>query len=205
VTRLEPVVLEGEHVRLEPLSRAHVGPLARVGLDPELWRWTTSLVRDEEEMRRYVEAALALQQGGSALPFAIVHRPSGEVAGSTRYGNVALPDRRLEIGWSWVARPWQRTPVNTEAKLLLMRHAFETLGMNRVEFKTDLLNERSRAALVRIGATQEGIFRRHMITETGRVRDSVYFSVIAEEWPRVRAHLEAKLSAPSPRNPEPAP
>jgi len=191
-----PVTLEGRHVRLEPLSLAHQDGLCAVGLDAELWRWAQTSLATPADMRAYIETALTWQAQGTALPFAIVARATGQVVGSTRYANIERADRRLEIGWTWIARAAQRTPVNTEAKYLLLRHAFEVLGCNRVEFKTDVLNERSRAALLRIGATQEGVLRSHMITASGRVRDSVYFSIVAAEWPAVKVGLEAKLARP---------
>jgi RimJ/RimL family protein N-acetyltransferase len=190
-----PEELAGRIVRLEPLSLDHVGELAPVALDPELWRYTVSQVATEEDLRAYIEAALRERDAGVALPFLIRERATGRAVGSTRYGNIDLRNRRVEIGWTWVGRAWQRTAVNTEAKLLLLRNAFETLGCNRVEFKTDVLNERSRAALARIGAREEGVMRRHMVTDSGRIRDSVYFSIIVEEWPDVRAKLEARLRA----------
>jgi len=191
-----PVTLEGRHVRLEPLSLAHQDGLCAVGLDAELWRWAQTSLATPADMRAYIETALTWQAQGTALPFAIVARATGQVVGSTRYANIERADRRLEIGWTWIARAAQRTPVNTEAKYLLLRHAFEVLGCNRVEFKTDVLNERSRAALLRIGAKQEGVLRSHMITASGRVRDSVYFSIVAAEWPAVKVGLEAKLARP---------
>lgn len=194
--RPDPVTLEGRGVRLEPLSLAHLPGLCAVGLDPELWRWTLSVVADEAAMRGYLEAALADRAAGTALPFAVVERATGRPIGSTRYGNIDAAHRRLEIGWTWYGRAWQRTAVNTETKLLLLRHAFETLGCQRVEFKTDALNSRSRAALARIGAVEEGTLRRHMVTASGRVRDSVYFSIVDAEWPAVRAGLEARLAGP---------
>lgn len=191
---VRPVTLAGRHVRLEPLSLAHLEGLCAVGLDPELWRWTLTVIRTPEEMRAYVETALREQEAGVSLPFATVEAATGRVVGSTRFGNVSRENRRVEIGWTWVARPWQRTPVNTEAKYLMLRHAFEALGCVRVELKTDALNERSRAAILRIGARQEGILRRHMLSQDGRMRDTVYFSVLDDEWPGVRAGLEAKLA-----------
>lgn len=190
---IDPVVLEGRHVRLEPLGREHIAELTAVGLDDELWQWTIAQVHSAEDMRAYIEAALDLQLRGSALPFATVQRASGRVVGSTRFGNIDPANRRVEIGWTWVARPWQRTPVNTEAKYLMLRHAFDTLGCIRVEFKTDVLNRRSRDALERLGAVEEGVLRCHMITATGRIRDTVYYSVTANDWPGVRLGLEAKL------------
>lgn len=187
--------LEGTVVRLEPLSPAHHAGLCDVGLDDELWRWTLSLVRSREEMQRYIEQALRERDAGTAFPFATIERASGRVIGSTRYGNMDATHRKLEIGWTWIGRSWQRTAVNTEAKFLLLRHAFEVMDCLRVEFKTDVLNVRSRAALARIGATEEGILRSHMITASGRVRDTVYFSILAAEWPRVKTMLAARLPA----------
>jgi len=191
-----PVTLQGRHVRLEPLSLAHQDRLCAVGLDAELWRWAQTTLATPADMRAYIETALTWQAQGTALPFVIVARATEQVVGSTRYANIERADRRLEIGWTWIAGTAQRTPVNTEAKYLLLRHAFEVLGCNRVEFKTDVLNERSRAALLRIGAKQEGVLRSHMITATGRVRDSVYFSIVAAEWPAVKVALEEKLARP---------
>jgi len=190
---IRPVVLDGVHVRLEPLSLDHLRALIAIGLEPDLWRWTTQVVRTPEEMEEYVRGALAEQAAGRALPFATVEKASGRVAGSTRFAAIEPLHRRVEIGWTWLAPPRQRTVLNTEAKFLMLRHAFERWGCVRVEFKTDVLNMRSRQALLRIGAKEEGILRSHIITAIGRVRDTVYFSVTAPEWPAVRAALEAKL------------
>jgi RimJ/RimL family protein N-acetyltransferase len=190
---IEPVTLAGSTIRLEPLSLDHLADLAEVGLDPHLWRWIGFPVRTRDDLRRYLEDALRERDAGRAMPFAIVLLEGARPIGSTRYGNVDLFNRRVEIGWTWVARPWQRSAVNTEAKLLLLEHAFERLGCNRVEFKTDSLNEQSRAALLGTGAKEEGILRNHMVTESGRLRHSVYFSVIREEWPAVRDGLRARL------------
>jgi RimJ/RimL family protein N-acetyltransferase len=190
---IRPVVLDGVQVRLEPLSLDHLPALIAVGLEPELWRWTTQLVRTPGEMEDYVRGALAEQAAGRALPFATVEKASQTVVGSTRFGAIDPPNRRVEIGWTWLAPRWQRTALNTEAKYLMMRHAFEQWDCVRVEFKTDVLNTKSRQALLRIGAKEEGILRSHLITATGRIRDTVYFSVTAPEWPAVRAALEAKL------------
>ena len=196
--KLEPVTLTGAVVRLEPLAIGHVEALARVGLDAELWRWIPVQLANVDDMRDYVQAALAEQARGVSLPFAIVELAGNQVIGCTRYGNIDIAHRRLEIGWTWYAPAWQRTGANTEAKLLLLTHAFETLGAHRVELKTDALNQKSRNAIVRIGATQEGIFRRHMITSSGRVRDTVYFSVIDSEWPAVKAKLLGMRNGNSP-------
>jgi RimJ/RimL family protein N-acetyltransferase len=144
-------------------------------------------------MRRYIETALREQDAGVSLPFAVIHRESGRATGSTRYGNISLPNRRVEIGWTWYAQACQRTPFNTECKLLLLAHAFERLGMIRVEFKTDTLNEKSRSALSRIGAMQEGIFRKHLICESGRIRDTVCFSILESEWPEKKRALQNRL------------
>ena len=190
---ITPVILEGRHVRLEPLALEHAARLAEVGLDANLWTWIPTPVRTPEEMSAYVQTALKEQAAGSALPFALTEKSTGRTVGSTRYGNIDCDHHRVEIGWTWVARQWQRTPINTETKYLLLRHAFETLGCIRVELKTDSLNERSRAAILRIGARQEGIFRNHMITASGRIRHTVYFSIVDSEWPEVKARLEAKL------------
>lgn len=189
----QPVTLEGAHVRLVPLTLEHLPALAEIAFDPELWRWTGSRVESPDDLRAYVEEALQMQARGAALPFATTLRDSGQVVGSTRFGNIELQHKRVEIGWTWIARPWQRSAVNTEAKYLMLRHAFEALDCNRVELKTDVLNERSRAAILRLGAKQEGILRQHMIAPGGRVRDTVYFSIVREEWPAVKAELERKM------------
>lgn len=191
---IAPVTLEGRHVRLEPLSLAHHAALSEVGLEEELWRWIPAPVRTPDEMREYIQTALREQAAGTALPFATVDRASGRAVGSTRYGNIDGANRRVEIGWTWVAPAWQRTAVNTEAKYLMLRHAFETLGCIRVELKTDSLNQRSRRAILRLGAQEEGTFRNHMITASGRIRHTVYYSVTDAEWPAVKSRLEEKLS-----------
>ena len=191
---VSPVILEGVHARLEPLAKAHLAELAQVGLDQELWRWIPTPVRTREEMAAYIETALNEQERGVSLPFALVDRAAGRAIGSTRYGNIDRTNHRVEIGWTWIAREWQCTGINTEAKYLLLRHAFELLGCMRVELKTDSLNERSRAAILRIGAREEGVFRNHMVTASGRIRHTVYFSIIDSEWPAVKAGLEAKLN-----------
>ncbi|MFN8547145.1 MAG: GNAT family protein [Candidatus Eisenbacteria bacterium] len=192
--RLAPVVLEGARVRLEPLTLDHVAPLAELALDPLLWEWTVSNVTTVEELRAYVVEAIRQWNEGSALPFATIDRASGRVVGSTRFGNYEATHKRIEIGWTTVARDWQRTATNTEAKLLMLGHAFDTLRLARVELKTDALNARSRAAIARLGAREEGTLRRHVITDTGRVRDTVYYSILDDEWPAVRAALEARLA-----------
>jgi len=190
---IEPVVLEGRFVRLEPLSPEHHAALCEVGLDQSLWDVTMTLIRTSDEMMNYISESLRLQASGHALPFAIVEKSTKTVVGSTRYGNIDRANRRMEIGWTWVAPRWQRTAVNTESKYLLLKHAFETIGCIRVEFKTDSINNKSRDALLRIGAKEEGILRSHMITPKGRVRDTVYYSILASEWLEVKRMLEKKM------------
>jgi RimJ/RimL family protein N-acetyltransferase len=190
---LEPVTLAGSHVRLEPLALGHVDALARVALDPALWRWTLSRVETPAQLREYVDAALAAQSAGSALPFATIERASGQVVGSTRFANYSAKDRRVEIGWTFVAPPWQRTVINTEAKLVMLRHAFTVLRCVRVELKTSATNDVSRRAILRLGATEEGTLRKHAILPDGTWRDTTWFSILDEEWPEVEARLEARL------------
>lgn len=190
---IKPVILEGTYVRLEPLSLSHHPGLCKIGLDSGLWELTTTNIKTPEDLKNYMETALQSEKAGTALPFAIVDKATAKPVGSTRYGNIDKDHRRLEIGWTWIGKQWQRTPINTETKLLLLTHAFETLNCIRVEFKTDSLSERSRNALLRIGAKEEGIFRNHMITPSGRLRHTVYYSIIKSEWPRVKSGLQEKL------------
>jgi RimJ/RimL family protein N-acetyltransferase len=189
----QPPILEGQIVRLEPLSMSHLEGLCAVGLDPALWELSPTCVTSRAAMEEYIRGALLLEESGSAVPFATFHRPSGTIVGSTRFGNIDRINRRVEIGWTWITRPWQRTGVNTEAKYLMLARAFEKWNCLRVEFKTDVLNERSRAALTRIGAVEEGVLRSHMVTFSGRVRDSVYYSIVRDEWDGVKRRLEAML------------
>ena len=192
---LTPITLEGRHIRLEPLSLDHCDDLFDAGRDESLWRWNPRYaIRSREDMCRYIEDALRMQAAGRSLPFAAIEKGSSRAIGSTRYAEVDTVHRRLEIGFTWITAAWQRTAVNTEAKYLMLRHAFEALGCVRVQLRTDVLNERSRRAIARLGATQEGIFRNDMITPTGRRRDSVYFSILDTEWPAVKRGLEAELS-----------
>jgi RimJ/RimL family protein N-acetyltransferase len=195
--KIEPVTLEGTYARLEPLDLAHHAHLCEVGLDDAIWRWNPrAAIRTPDDMRGYIESALRQQASGASLPFATIERASGCAIGSTRFAEIDAEHRRVEIGYTWIAPPWQRTPINTEAKYLMLRHAFETLRCIRVELKTDSLNERSRNAILRIGAKEEGTFRNHMVTCSGRLRHSVYFSIIDSEWPAAKAALEAKLARP---------
>ncbi len=191
---VEPVTLEGEFVRLEPMSLDHHGALCEVGLDRELWRWTVAEILTQADMLAYMQTASQWRRDGTALPFVTVEKSSGRVVGSTRFMSVDKPNRRVEIGSTWIAEPWQRTAVNTEAKYLMMRHAFETWGCIRVELKTDSLNEQSRKAIMRLGAKEEGIFRNHMICFGGRIRHSAWYSMTDREWPEVKARLLLRLA-----------
>ena len=191
---VEPVVLEGRRIRLEPLHAGHFDDLAAVAFDPSLWQWTMMRPIDEADLRRWFDTALANAEAGMERPFATIDRASGRAIGSSRFLSIVPEHRRLEIGWTWVASAFQRTGANREAKLLQLTHAFETLHANRVEFKTHHRNERSRTALAGIGATFEGILRNHMIMPDGSIRHSAYFSVIAGEWPDIKARLEAGLA-----------
>jgi RimJ/RimL family protein N-acetyltransferase len=189
-----PVTLQGRHVRLEPLTEAHVPALAEAGNDARIWQFMVyGQILTEEDMRKWVVNLLGLQAAGTDLPFAVIHLPSGRVAGATRYMEIRPPHRGLEIGGTWYGLEFQRTAVNTECKYLLLRYAFETLRTIRVQFKADLRNERSRHAIERIGAKQEGILRSQYILPDGVRRDSVFYSIVESEWPGVRQKLEEKL------------
>lgn len=192
--KLEPVVLEGRLVRLEPLAERHVARLWAVAQEPAIWRWIPFRVESEAAVRGLVALAGQSLASGAGLGFAQVAPATGEVMGSTSYLAADPANRRVEVGATWLHPRFQRSGVNTEAKLLLLRHAFESLGCRRVEFKTDSENRASRAALARIGAREEGTLRAHMVRPDGSRRDSVYFSVIEPEWPGVRAHLEGLLA-----------
>lgn len=193
--RAAPLTLEGSIVRLVPLALEHVNDLCEVGLDPAIWRWMPDQVRDPSDMRTFVEQALADARSGAAVPFTTTLRETSQPIGLTRFLNISKEHRRVEIGATWIAPAWQRTRVNTEAKYLMLRHAFETWSCVRVEFKTNALNSASRAALLRLGAVEEGTLRQHWINRDGTLRDSVYFSILNSEWPHVKSHLEAKLAA----------
>jgi len=192
---VEPIVLEGEFVRLEPLRFDNLPALIEIGLEESLWKWTANVVTNATDLERYVRDALAMQAAGTALPFVTIEKSCGTIVGSTRFGNIDPTNRKVEIGWTWINPKRQRTRINTEAKLLMLTHAFETWKCIRVELKTDANNEKSRNAIARIGGVEEGTMRHHMITESGRFRDSVYFSIIDTEWDAVKQGLIAKLEA----------
>jgi len=195
VTAVGPVTLEGRIVRMEPLSLDHVPRLAEVALDPAIWRWTIARPRSEADLRDWAETAIRNREAGTEYPFATIEASTGRPIGSSRYMNIVLEHRRLEIGWTWLAPAWQRSGANREAKLLMLTHAFDVLGCRRVEFKTDSNNEPSRTALLGIGATFEGIFRKHMVMPGDGVRHSAWYSVIDDDWPTVKAALEARVAA----------
>jgi N-acetyltransferase len=190
------LTLDGAAVRLEPLRRDHAALFWDAANDArdDIFRWFPYAMTSEADFQRFVDTGFDEQARGASMVFATVERDTNRVVGSTRFMNVDRANRRVEIGSTWIAPAWQRTPVNTEAKYLMLRHAFETWQCLRVEFKTDALNTRSRTAILRLGAVEEGTFRKHMLTHTGRVRDSVYFSVIDTEWPAIKSRLEARLS-----------
>jgi RimJ/RimL family protein N-acetyltransferase len=190
---LTPITLSGQHALLEPLAASHHDALVAAAADGELWKlWYTS-VPPPDKVGAYIDAALAMQRDSGALPFVIREQRDGRIVGSTRYCNVDAANRRLEIGYTWHASSVQRSGVNTECKLLLLTHAFETLHCIAVEFRTHFLNQPSRAAIARLGAKQDGILRNHAQMADGSLRDTVVFSIIASEWPAVRRHLQFKL------------
>ena len=191
-----PLTLEGSVVRLEPIRREHAELFWEVSKDDleDIFRWIPYSMKTREDFRTLIDKAFAEQERGESVVFATVERGSGRAMGSTRFMNIDRANRRVEIGSTWIAPAWQRTAVNTQAKYLMLRHAFEVWGCMRVELKTDALNQKSRNAILRIGAKEEGTLRRHLVTWTGRVRDTVYFSILEDEWAGVKARLEAMMS-----------
>lgn len=191
---ITPLTLTGNTVRLEPLSESHIPDLCRVGLDERIWRFMRyGMVLTEAQMRQWVLEILEKQAKGADLPFAVIHLASGRAVGATRYLNIQPDQRNLEIGGTWYGVDYQRTAVNTESKYLLLKHAFEEMGVIRVQIKTDLRNIASQRAIERLGAVKEGIFRKHMILPNGYIRDSVIYSIIDDDWEAVKASLEEKL------------
>jgi N-acetyltransferase len=192
---VKPVTLTGDTVRLEPVALHHVDGLWHAGRFPEVWAMRPSPVYSPDEMHAQVTDAIAAADVGFLYMFATLDVASDRVIGTTSFLNIDAQNRRLEIGATWLTPAWQRSPANSEAKYLQLRHCFETLGAHRVEFKTDARNTKSRAALARLGAVEEGTFRRHMILPDGFVRDSVYFSIVDHDWPAVRAALETRMDS----------
>src|ERR1700756_3467280 len=186
-----PVTLEGSVVRLEPIRGDHAElfwDVAKNDLD-DIFRWIPYAMKTREDFQKLINKAFAEQEHGESVVFATVERTSGQTIGSTRFMNIDRMNRRVEIGSTWISPAWQRTAVNTEAKFLMLRHAFEVWKCIRVELKTDALNQKSRNAILRIGGKEEGTLRRHLITSTGRVRDTVYFSILDSEWPDAKRRL----------------
>jgi RimJ/RimL family protein N-acetyltransferase len=191
---VKPVILEGRHVRLDPMTEAHVPGLAEIGIGQSFWDFMVyGKIETEEDMRGWVRQILTRAEKGTDLPFVAIHLSSGRIAGATRYLNIMPNDRGLEIGGTWYGSDFQRTAVNTECKYLLLKHAFETLGCIRVQLKTDLRNERSQKAIERIGAKREGVLRNHMILPDGYYRHSVYYSILDTEWAESKKRLEEMM------------
>lgn len=189
----DPVTLRGEHARLEPLSHDHLEGLVEAVKDGELFKlWYTAVPRPEN-MAKEIDRRLGLQKAGSMLPFTVFDA-AGKIAGMSTYMNIDAANRRVEIGSTWYAKRVQRTPLNTQCKLLLLGHAFEALNCIAVEFRTHFFNHQSRRAIERLGAKQDGILRSHQIAPNGTLRDTVVFSIIAAEWPTVKAHLNFQLN-----------
>lgn len=190
-----PFSLEGTHVRLDPLRSAHAPLLWEIVKNhlEDMFRWIPYRLQSLQDFEAFNRQVLDEQKRGLSIPFATFERSSGKIAGTTRYMNMDLANRKVEIGSTWIAPPWQRTVINTEAKYLMLGHAFETWKCLRVELKTDSMNQRSRQAILRLGAKEEGVLRKHMLTWNGRQRDSVYFSILDTEWPGVKAEFERKL------------
>lgn len=192
--KFDKVTLEGSYVRLEPLSETHSEGLRQAISDGELWKLFVTLVPHVDDIGQFINNAIADHEVGDGLAFATIDKASNRVAGSTRFMKANMPNKRVEIGYTFLGNSFQRTRINTEAKLLMLTHAFEVLQLNRVEFLTDYLNTRSRSAILRLGAKEEGILRNHMVMPDGRVRDSVLFSIIRNEWQGVKQNLFYKLA-----------
>ncbi|MDH5729425.1 MAG: GNAT family N-acetyltransferase [Gammaproteobacteria bacterium] len=192
--QLDKIVLENKYVRLVPICYEHKSALCDVISDGELWKLFVTLVPPLEAIDGFIEQAISAQTIGDGLTFVTIDKISDKVVGSTRFMKANFPYQRIEIGYTFIAETFQRTRVNTEAKYLMLEYAFETLNMNRVEFLTDYLNLKSRNALLRLGAKEEGVLRNHMVMPNGRIRDSVIFSIIKNEWPGIKQHLNSKRS-----------
>ncbi len=193
--QIEPVALEGQHVRIEPLETTHLADLLEAAQNDEIWQFMpTPRPRTMADMQKFFEGAEAMRQSGAAIPFAIIEKATGKAIGSTRYLAISRPDYSLEIGWTWLGKAYWRSPINTECKYLLIRHAFEDLKCVRVWLKTDSRNLNSQRAIARIGAQKEGTMRKQMILYNGYQRDTVFFGIIDDEWPTVKANLEAMLN-----------
>ncbi len=192
---LGPVVLEGRHIRLEPLERSHLDDLSAAAADPRIWRWLPDRVRSRSDLERWLEEALVGQAAGGEYPFAVIDLATGRAVGSTRYMDIAPAHKGIEVGWTWYGRAAWGTAVNPEAKLLLLGHAFEGWGAIRLYLKTDSLNERSRAAIAKLGAKYEGDLRNHRIRPDGSYRHSSCYSILDTEWPALKEGLERRVAA----------
>ncbi len=192
--KIESVILEGKFVRLEPLSIAHKDGLCKAISNGELWKLHVTLVPHPDNINEFFGNAQEAFEIGDGIAFATIDKETNRIAGSTRFMKSNFPNKRIEIGYTFLGKSWQKTRINTEAKLLMLSHAFETLELNRVELLTDYLNHTSRQAIMRLGAKEEGILRNHMIMPDGRVRDSMVYSIIKSEWPGIKQHLSRKLA-----------
>ncbi|MCL6452709.1 MAG: GNAT family N-acetyltransferase [Alicyclobacillus sp.] len=190
-----PVELVGERAKLIPMEKSHIEGLFEAGRDPKIWSYMPMHIETIDDMKCLVTGALLAREASSEFPFVIIDQESEKIVGSTRFLDISVPNRHLEIGWTWLSPSVWRTRVNTECKYLLLKHCFETLGTLRVQLKTDGRNVRSQQAIQRIGAVKEGVLRKHRVMHDGYIRDSVYFSVIDDEWPSVKARLESMLGA----------
>jgi N-acetyltransferase len=193
--KFTPIILEGNFVRLEPLSESHKQGMCDAIRDGELWNLYVTLVPHPNNIDAFFTNAQMTLDNNEGLAFAIIDKGTHKIAGSTRFMKANLPNKRAEIGFTFLGKSWQKTRINTEAKLLMLSHAFETMGLNRIELLTDYLNTRSRNAILRLGAKEEGILRNHMVMPDGRVRDSVIYSIINHEWAGVKQHLNFKLNS----------
>jgi RimJ/RimL family protein N-acetyltransferase len=182
----EEIVLENERARLTPLRDTDDLVLAEIAYEPQIWEWGMSNLKEPADLRVYIDTALTERQNKVSYPFLIFDKKMNCAAGSTRFGSISVPNKRVEIGWTWLHPRHQGSGLNKACKFLLLKFAFETLLVNRVELKTDVLNQQSRKAITKIGAREEGIFRKHQVTVTGRERDSIFFSIIRDEWPEIK-------------------
>jgi RimJ/RimL family protein N-acetyltransferase len=194
-TKIEPVTLVGKRATLVPMERGHAPALYEAGQSPEIWRYMPARMLCLEDMRDFVETAVSAREQGAEEPFVIIDQVSGKVVGTTRFLDISIPHRNLEVGFTWLSPETWRTRINTECKYLLLRHVFETLKFIRVQFKTDLRNVRSQQAIERLGGVREGVLRGHRIMPDGYIRDSVYYGIVAGEWPEVKARLEGFLES----------
>jgi RimJ/RimL family protein N-acetyltransferase len=191
---LQPPTLENQRALLKPLTEDDFEALLAIGLEPSLWKISSNKIETREDLLRYLQTAVEQRENGQSVPFTIIDKATNQIAGCTRYGNIVFEHKRLEIGWTWLGVDFQKTGLNRACKYELLSFAFDVLGMWRVELKTDVLNTNSRQAMKKMGATEEGILRKHIITESGRSRDSVYYSIIAEEWPAIKERVFAQYA-----------